>query len=233
MDDLQNGYYIWQRSDGFKFGIDAVLLSDFASSCTGRVIDLCTGTGIIPLLLAAKSGAEEICAVEIQRDIARMAQRSVEYNRLNDKIYIECMDLKNAPELFGRGQFNCVTVNPPYMKAGAGLVNDGDMKTISRHEVCCTLDDVIRVSAELLKPQGRLFMVHRPSRLSDIFCCMRKYRIEPKLLRFVASREGKAPNLVLVQGMKNAKSNLKLLPQLVVYNDDGSYSKEIDEIYGR
>ncbi|MGN0164161.1 MAG: tRNA1(Val) (adenine(37)-N6)-methyltransferase [Candidatus Ornithomonoglobus sp.] len=233
LDDLQNGYYIWQRNDGFKFGIDAVLLSDFAKACTGRVMDLCAGTGIIPLLLAAKSKAREICAVEIQREIADMARRSVEYNGLNDKIHIECADLKNAPELFGRGSFNCVTVNPPYMKAGSGLVNDGDMKTISRHEVRCTLDDVIRVSSELLTPLGKLFMVHRPSRLADIFCCMREYKIEPKLIRFVAPRVGKEPNLVLVHGIKNAKRDLKLLPQLIVYNDDGSYSKEIDEIYGR
>ncbi|MGN1115486.1 MAG: tRNA1(Val) (adenine(37)-N6)-methyltransferase [Candidatus Ornithomonoglobus sp.] len=233
LDDLQNGYYIWQRNDGFKFGIDAVLLSDFAKDCTGRVMDLCTGTGIIPLLLAAKSKAKEICAVEIQREIADMARRSVEYNGLNDKIHIECADLKDAPLLFGRGSFNCVTVNPPYMKAGSGLVNDGDMKTISRHEVRCTLDDVIRVCAALLKPLGKLFMVHRPSRLADIFCCMREYKIEPKLIRLVAPRAGKEPNLVLVHGIKNAKSDLKLLPQLIVYNDDGSYSKEIDEIYGR
>ena len=233
LDDLQNGYYIWQRNDGFKFGIDAVLLSDFAKACTGRVMDLCTGTGIIPLLLAAKSAAREICAVELQSEIAEMAQRSVEYNSLNDRIHIMCADLKDAPEMFGRGSFNCVTVNPPYMKAGAGLVNDGGMKTISRHEVCCTLDDVIRVSSELLKPFGKLFMVHRPSRLTDIFCCMRKYRLEPKLIRLVVPRAGKEPNLVLVHGVKNAKSDLKLLPQLIVYNEDGSYSKEIDEIYGR
>lgn len=233
LDDLQNGFYIYQRSDGFKFGIDAVLLSDFAKSASGRVIDLCTGTGIVPILLAAKSRAERIDAIEIQSEIAGMAERSVEYNNLGDRIHIKCADLKDAPAIFGKGQYNCVTVNPPYMKTGTGFINAGDMKTISRHEVCCTLDDVIKTASELLKPHGKLFMVHRPSRLADIFCTMRKYKIEPKLIRLVAPKKGKEPNLVLVHGVKNAKSDLKLLPELVVYNEDGSYSKEIDEIYGR
>lgn len=230
---MQNGYYIYQRNDGFKFGIDAVLLSDFAKSCTGRVMDLCTGTGIVPLLLAAKSKAEQIDAVEIQPEMAVMAQRSVDYNKLNDKIHIQCADLKEAGTVFGKGRYHCVTVNPPYMKTGSGFVNAGDSRTISRHEVCCTLDDVIRVAAELMIPFGKLFIVHRPSRLADLFSVMRKYKIEPKLMRLVAPRAGKEPNLVLVQGVKNAKSDLKLLPQLMVYREDGSYSKEIDEIYGR
>jgi tRNA1Val (adenine37-N6)-methyltransferase len=233
LDDLQNGYYIIQRNDGFKFGIDAVLLSDFARDCTGRVMDLCTGTGIIPLLLAAKSSAERIDAVELQSEIADMAKRSVKYNKLDDRLCVRCADLKDAPAIYGKSSFNAVTVNPPYMKNGTGLMNDGDMKTISRHEVKCTLDDVIRVSSELLKPHGKFYMVHRPSRLTDIFCAMREYKIEPKRIRFVSPRIGKEPNLVLVHGVKNAKSDLKLLPQLYVYKEDGGYSKEIDEIYGR
>lgn len=233
LDDLQNGYYIWQRNDGFKFGIDAVLLSDFAKSCTGRVMDLCTGTGIIPLLLVAKSRAEKIDAVELQPEIADMAKKSVEYNKLDGRIHIECADLKAASGIFGKGRYNCVTVNPPYMKTGAGFVNAGDMKTISRHEVCCTVDDVIKASAELLTPFGKLYMIHRPSRLADIFSAMRKYSIEPKLMRFVASKQGREPNLVLVHGVKNARSDLKMLPQLYVYDENGRYSKEIDEIYGR
>ena len=233
LDDLQNGYRIIQRRDGFRFGIDAVLLSDFAKKGKGRAIDLCTGTGIIPILLAAKTEISSIDAVEIQPEMAEMAQRSVEYNKLNDRVHIICADLKDAPSIYGKSCFETVTVNPPYMKSGSGLVNADDMKLISRHEVKCTLDDVVRVSAELLKTNGSLFMVHRPSRLADIFSAMRKYRIEPKLIRMVSPKTDKEPNMVLICGIKNAKSDIKFLPQLYVYNEDGGYSKEIDEIYGR
>lgn len=233
LDDLQNGYYIYQKNDGFKFGIDAVLLSDFAKEATGKVIDLCTGTGIIPLLLAAKTTATHIEGIEIQPQIAQMAQRSVEFNKLEDRINIRCADLKDACEIFGSVSFDALTVNPPYMKCGSGLVNDTDFKTISRHEVKCTLEDVIKVSAKLLKPFGKFYMVHRPSRLVDIFSLMRQYKIEPKTIRMVAPNPNKEMNLVLVYGIKNAKSELKTLPPLYVYDENGEYSKEIDEIYGR
>lgn len=233
IDDLQNGYFIRQRTDGFKFGMDAVLLADFAKSVSGRVMDLCTGTGIIPILLAAKSEAEEICGVELQPEFADMARRSAAENGLEGRLSIACADLKDAPALFGRGGFDCVTVNPPYMKAGAGLTNGEDMKTIARHEVKCTLDDVLESAAALLKPLGRFYMVHRPARLADIICGMRGAGIEPKLMRLVSPAADKAPKLVLIHGVKGAKSELKLLPQLVLYNSDGSIAKEVDEIYGR
>ncbi len=233
LDDLQNGYYIIQRNDGFKFGVDAVLLADFAKDARGRTIDLCTGTGIIPLLLAAKTELERIDAIELQPQMADMAARSVRYNGLCDRVYIKQGDLKDALNIYGSGIFDTVTVNPPYMKAGSGIVNSGDMLTISRHEVMCTLEDVLRVSSGLLSPRGRLYMVHRPSRLADIFSLMRKYRIEPKLMRLVSPREGKEPNMVLICGLKNGKPELKLLPALYIYGSGGNYSKEIDEIYGR
>lgn len=233
LDDLQNGCYIIQRTDGFKFGIDAVLLADFAKDSKGRAIDLCTGTGIVPILLSVKSNVSHIDAVEIQEDIADMAKRSVEYNNLDTLIHIKCMDLKNAAAEYGKAVFETVTVNPPYMKHGAGLVNDNDIKLISRHEVKCTLEDVISASSELLMPCGKLYMVHRPSRLVDIISVMRRFRIEPKVMRFVSPRKGVEPNLVLIKGIKDAKSELKLLPELYVYDEDGRYSKEIDEIYGR
>ncbi len=233
LDDLQNGYYIIQKSHGFRFGIDAVLLSDFAKSATGRTMDLCTGTGILPLLLASKSRAEHIDAVEIQPDIADMARRSVEYNSLEDKIDIRCLDLKDATKTYGKSIYDTVTVNPPYMRAGSGLVNYTDGKTISRHEVKCTLEDVIKTASDLLKPHGKLFMVHRPSRLVDIFSLMRQYKLEPKTMRLVAPEAGKEPNMVLVSGIKSAKSDLKIIPTLFVYDKDGRYTKEIDEIYGR
>lgn len=233
LDDLQNGYYIIQKNDGFRFGIDAVLLSDFAKSATGRVIDLCTGTGIIPLLLAAKSKAEHIDAVEIQPEIADMARRSVEYNNLTDKISVKCADLKDAEKLYSKSVYDVVTVNPPYMRKGSGFVNETDGKTISRHEVMCDLEDVIKTASALLKPHGKLFMVHRPSRLVDIFALMRQYKLEPKTIRLVAPVEGKEPNLVLVCGIKSAKSDLKIIPTLFVYEENGDYTKEIDKIYGR
>lgn len=233
LDDLQNGYYIFQKKDGFKFGIDAVLLSDFAKNVTGNVIDLCTGTGIIPLLLAAKANVKRIDAIEIQPQIAEMAERSVNYNKLQDKIHIACADLNDACEIFGSSVFDAVTVNPPYMKCGSGLVNETDSKTVSRHEVKCTLEDVIKTSSRLLKPFGKFYMVHRPSRLVDIFALMRQYKIEPKILRMVAPNPQKEMNLVLVYGIKNAKSELKTLSPLYVYDQNGEYSKEIDEIYGR
>lgn len=233
LDDLQNGYYIIQKNDGFRFGIDAILLSDFSKSATGKVIDLCTGTGIIPLLLIKKSKAEHIDAVEIQPEIADMAQRSVIYNKLTEKISVKCADIKDALKLYSKSVYDVVTVNPPYMRKGSGLVNETDAKTISRHEVKCDIEDVIRTASALLKPHGKLFMVHRPSRLVDIFALMRQYKLEPKTIRFVAPTYGKEPNLVLVCGIKSAKSDLKMIPTLFVYDKNGDYTKEIDEIYGR
>lgn len=233
IDDLQNGFHIIQKSDGFRFGIDAVLLSDFAKCSADRMIDLCTGTGVIPVLLAAKTGIKRFDAIEIQPEIAEMAQRSVQLNQLSDRIHIKCADLKEAPVIYGKSVFDAVSVNPPYMKFGSGLRNPDNAKLISRHEIKCTLEDVISVSAALLKPHGKLFMVHRPHRLTDIISTMREYRLEPKILRFVAPHIGKEPNLVLINGVKDSAPELKLLPQLYVYDTNGNYTKEIDEIYGR
>lgn len=234
LDDLQNGYYIIQKNDGFKFGVDAVLLADFAKDAPSKMtLDLCTGTGIVPILLCAKSKTPEIHALEIQEDIAEMAMRSAEYNKLTDRMFVKCGDLKNAANIYGKGKFDKITCNPPYMKGGAGLKNDVDTKTVSRHEVLCTLDDVIRVSSELLMSKGKFFMVHRPSRLADIMYTMRIYKIEPKKLRLVFPSPSKAPNLVLIEGMKDGGSELKLLPPLYIYSENGEYSEEIDEIYGR
>lgn len=234
LDDLQNGLFIIQKQNGFKFGIDAVLLSDFAKDArSSNTLDLCTGTGIIPLLLSAKTNTPNIHGLEIQHEIAEMAQRSVEYNNLNERVHITEGDLKNASDIYGKGRFDKITCNPPYMKYGRGIQNDIDTKSVSRHEILCTLDDVISISSQLLIPKGRFFMVHRPSRLADIMCAMRKYCIEPKRLRFVHPSYGKTPNLLLVEGMKNGGDELRLMPPLYVYNEDGTYSDEIDEIYGR
>lgn len=234
LDDLQNGYYIIQKNDGFKFGVDAVLLADFAKEAKSKnTLDLCTGTGIVPLLLARKTNTENICGLEIQHDIADMAKRSVEYNKLTDRVHITEGDLKDAENIYGRGTFDKITVNPPYMKSGAGLINDADTKTISRHEVMCSLDDVIQVSSKLLISKSRFFMVHRPARMADIICTMRKYNLEPKRIRFVHPTAGKAANLILIEGMKDGGGELKMMPPLYVHKDDGTYTEEIDRIYER
>lgn len=234
LDDLQNGLFIIQKQNGFKFGIDAVLLSDFAKDTRSKnTLDLCTGTGIVPLLLSVKTDTPRICGLEIQSEIAQMAKRSVEYNKIGKRVEIVEGDLKNAVEIYGRCSFDKITCNPPYMKKGTAVRNEIDTKSISRHEVMCTLDDIMRVSRELLVSKGRLFMIHRPSRLADILCAMRKYRIEPKRIRFIHPEVNKAPNLVLAEGMKDGGEELKFLPPLYVYNEDGTYTEEIDIIYGR
>ncbi len=234
LDDLQNGLFIIQKQNGFKFGIDAVLLSDFAKDTRSKnTLDLCTGTGIVPLLLSVKTDTPRICGLEIQSEIAQMAKRSVEYNKIGKRVEIVEGDLKNAVEIYGRCSFDKITCNPPYMKKGTAVRNEIDTKSISRHEVMCTLNDIMRVSRELLVSKGRLFMIHRPSRLADILCAMRKYRVEPKRIRFIHPEVNKAPNLVLVEGMKDGGEELKFLPPLYVYNEDGTYTEEIDIIYGR
>lgn len=234
LDDLQNGLFIIQKQNGFKFGIDAVLLSDFAKDTRSKnTLDLCTGTGIVPLLLSVKTDTPRICGLEIQSEIAQMAKRSVEYNKIGKRVEIVEGDLKNAVEIYGRCSFDKITCNPPYMKKGTAVRNEIDTKSISRHEVMCTLDDIMRVSRELLVSKGRFFMIHRPSRLADILCAMRKYRVEPKRIRFIHPEVNKAPNLVLVEGMKDGGEELKFLPPLYVYNEDGTYTEEIDIIYGR
>lgn len=233
-DDLQiNGLRIIQKKQGFKFGIDAVLLSDFAKASKSKAtLDLCTGSGIIPLLLSAKTDSQKICGLEIQKDICDMAKRSVELNSLQERVHITEGDLKNAADLFGKASFDKITCNPPYMKVGSGVENNTKSKSISRHEILCSLEDVISASSDLLIPFGHLFMVHRPNRLTDILYYMRNYRIEPKRMRLVYPGVQKAANLLLIEGVKNGKSDLKLLPNLYVYDENGNYTDEIDKIYG-
>lgn len=234
LDDLQNGRFIIQKTDGFKFGMDAVLLADFAKGMRAkRCMDLCTGSGIVPLLLSVKTKTERIDALEIQRDIADMARRSAEYNGLSERVVIEQGDLKNAADIYGKRVFDAVTCNPPYMKCGAAVVNEADTKVISRHEVMCSLDDVMSAAADLLKVGGRLYMVHRPSRLADIFVSMRNFRIEPKRMRLVAPSADKAPNLVLIEGIFLGGAELRLEPTLYIFDENGGETEELRGIYGK
>ncbi len=235
IDDLQrklpNGkdLKIIQNPDWFCFGIDAVLLSDFAEIKRGDlVMDLGTGTGIIPLLLAAKTNAAHIDALEIQAEVAQMASRSVLLNGLEDKITIKNIDLVNYKTDV---QYNAVVCNPPYKTAETGIVNTQDKLKISRHEICCTLGDVVKTASRILKPFGRFSLIHRPERLADIIFEMRVNKLEPKRIRYVHSYAGDVPVMVMVEGRKCAKPYIKTEPPLVVYNSDGSYTDEIIKIY--
>lgn len=221
---------IIQNPDWFCFGIDAVLLSDFAEVKQGdRVMDLGTGTGIIPLLLAAKTKADHIDALEIQSKVSDMAQRSVALNNLEDKISIINGDLVNYKTDI---QYNVVVCNPPYKMAETGLLNVEDTLKISRHEICCTLSDIVKTASRILKPFGRFAMIHRPERLVDIIFEMRINKLEPKRIRYIHSYWEEAPVMVMVEGRKCAKPYIKTEPPLVIYNKDGSYTDEIIRIYG-
>ncbi len=235
LEDLQaGGLMLLQKKDGFRFGIDAVLLADFAKDIkTENILDLCTGNGIVPVLLSRKSAAGRICGIEIQPDAAEMAQRSVRLNRLEDRVFITEGDLKNAPEIYGKRSFGLVTCNPPYMPAQNGIKNELDAKTIARHEVLCTLEDVISASGALLKHQGHLVMVHKPARLADIIYLMRREDIEPKRIRFIHKSYTSEPSLVLVDGAYKGGAQLNILPSLFLYDEAGAETEELKRIYER
>lgn len=234
IDDLhRNGYQIIQDPGRFCFGMDAVLLSGFAKVKRGeKVLDLGTGTGIIPILLEAKTEGAHFTGLEIQPESADMAQRSVLYNGLEEKISIVTGDIKDASNIFGASSFDVITTNPPYMIGEHGIKNGADAKTIARHEVLCTLDDILSQSARMLKQGGRFYMVHRPFRLAEIFSKMIQYKIEPKRMQLVSPYIEKEPNMVLIEGMKGAKSRITVEKPLIVYEDEGVYTRDILEIYG-
>ncbi len=220
IDDLGNGYKIIQDTDGFCFGTDSVLLSDFAVVKKGqRVVDLCTGNGIIPVLLCSKTDVSSVSGIEIQQHPYDMAVRSCELNKLNDRISFINDDVKNALTHFEYNSIDVITCNPPYMIAGSGFQNDKDAKTIARHEILITIDDVARIASKLLKYGGKMYMVHRCDRLIDVVCAMRKYGIEPKRLQMVHPRPGDAPNLFLIEGLAGGKSSLKLEKPIYMYGE--------------
>ncbi|WP_313755676.1 tRNA1(Val) (adenine(37)-N6)-methyltransferase [Tissierella sp.] len=223
---------IIQNKEKFSYGTDAIFLSHFAKG-KGTVMDLGTGTGIIPLRLYAKDKVDKIYGIEIQEEVAEVAKRSIELNKLDDKISIINMDLKELPMKFGKSTMDTITTNPPYMKSGGALVNPKENFAISRHEITCTLEDIIRVTEYLLKPLGKFYMVHRPDRLVDIIYLLRKYKIEPKYIRFIQPKISKKPNLILIEAVKTGKPDLKFYEPLIVYNEDGTYTDEIYKIYGR
>lgn len=234
IDDLQRNHLrIIQNEEKFCFGMDAVLLSGFAKiKAKERVLDLGTGTGIIPILLSAKTEAEHLTALEIQEESADMARRSVALNGLQEKIEIVTGDIKEASNLFGRAVFDVVTCNPPYMNDQHGLKNPDLPKAIARHEVLCSLEDVVREAAAVLKPNGRFYLVHRPFRLAEIFAVLQKYKLEPKAMRLVHPFVDKEPNMVLLECLKGGKSMIKIAPPLIVYREPGVCTEEIYSVYG-
>ncbi len=235
IDDLdRNGYKIIQNKDKFCFGMDAVLLSEFTKVKGGEdVLDLGTGTGVIPILLEAKTKGRHFTGLEIQAESADMAIRSVELNNLQDKIDIVCGDIKEASHFFGKGKYDVVTSNPPYMNDLHGLKNPEEQKAIARHEVKCTLDDVVREAAAVLKPSGRFCMVHRPHRLVEIINTFSKYKLEPKRLRLVYPYIDREANMVLIEGVRGGKSMIKVEKPLIVYEENGSYTEEVYRIYNK
>ena len=235
LDDLQcNGLYLIQDPDKFCFGIDAVLLSNFVKvKKNGHVVDLCTGSGIVPILLSAKTGAKKITGIEIQSDIADMARRSVSYNKLDEKIDIINDDISNALKYINNCSVDSVCVNPPYMKDTTAIKNPDLPMAIARHELLTDLETVINIASKLLKESGKFFMIHRPNRLSEIFASMRKNRIEPKRLRFIHPYIESKANLVLIEGAKGSGVWMDVEPPLVVYKDKNVYTDEVLKIYGR
>lgn len=234
IEDLQyKNLKIIQNKKGFCFGIDSILLSDFAKEIKkdAKVIDLGTGTGIIATLLCKKTQLKEIIGIEKQKEVYEMAKRSIKLNELENQFKILNEDILNLTNKLEKNTFDAIVTNPPYKKKDTGIINEEEKKIISRHETTATLEDFIKVSKELLKDKGEFYMVHRPDRLVDILSLMRHYKIEPKILRFVYSNETSEPKLILIKGIKNAKPFLKVQKNLYIYNQNGEYTDEINQIY--
>ena len=236
IDDLEfKNLKIIQNKDGFCFGIDSVLLSDFAKNIKkdSMVLDLGTGTGIIPILLCGKTKLKKVTGIELQEEVAKMAKKSIKLNNLEDKFNVINENIINLNKIYENQTFDVIVSNPPYKKKDTGITNENEKKIISRHEISASLEDFIKISKDLLKDKGEFYMVHRPERLVDIFELMRKYKIEPKILKMVYSYKNKEPKLILIKGVKNAKPFLKVESNLYIYEDTGKYTKEILKIYNK
>ncbi len=229
IDDLQcNGYRLIQNTACFCFGMDAVLLSSFASAGRGdRVLDLCTGNGVIPVLMRGKTQCRDFTGIEVQELSYELARRNVKLNELDEDIRMIHGDIREIQKLLGREEFDVVTCNPPYMDGADGLINPDSAKAIARHEIMCSLEDVVSATAACLKEKGRVYMVHRPRRLVDIFEMFRKYRIEPKRLRMVHSFVDKDAKMVLVEGVKGGNRQMIVEKPLIIYGADGKYTEEL------
>ncbi len=235
LDDLGlGGIRLVQDKRMFCFGVDAVLLANYATvKPDNKVLDLCSGNGIIPFIIHAKKRADKIYCMEIQENNCRLIEKSIAYNKTEGKIIPVCDDLNNWQRHFSPASFDVITCNPPYIKQGGGLVNPNDFKRCARHEVFCTLEDVVLSSAAMLRPGGRLAMVYRPDRLAELIFTLKTHKLEPKRMRTVHSRFGDKPNLILLESIRGGKSELTFEPPLYIYKNKDEYSDEIETIYGR
>lgn len=235
LDDLQcKGYQIIQDPKRFCFGVDAVFLSNFVTvKRGGRILDLGTGTGIIPILLAAKTEAAHITGLEIQKESAEMAVRSIQLNGLEERITITEGDIKEAADIFSAASFDVITSNPPYMTHEHGLENAYEPKNIARHEILCNLEDVVRAAARLVKPGGSFFMIHKPFRLAEIFGMLMQYKLEPKRMRLIYPYVEKEPTMVMIEAVRGGRSRIKIEPPLIVYQEKGVYTEEVRRMYGQ
>ena len=234
VDDLERcGFKIIQDPSKFCFGMDAVLLSGYAYAKRGeRILDLCTGNGIIPILLAAKTQAEHIVGIEIQKDAADLARRSVAANDIADRVSIICADIKDTGDYLQAGIFDVVTCNPPYMIDSHGIKNPDSPRAIARHEIMCTFDDVAKTASKMLRPGGKMFLIHRPFRLTEIFETLTKYNLEPKRMKLVHPYVNREPNMVLIEAGLGGRRRLTVERPLIVYESPDCYTKEIYDIYG-
>ncbi|MBO5564471.1 MAG: tRNA1(Val) (adenine(37)-N6)-methyltransferase [Lachnospiraceae bacterium] len=233
IDDLQrDGLRVVQDTEGFLFGIDAVLLSAYARAEEGEaLLDLCTGTGVIPILLSAKTKAEKITGLEIWPESVELARKSVRLNGLTSRIEIIEGDVKEADRIFAPASFDVITCNPPYLKKEGGKTSAKDARAVARHEILCTFDDVARAAGTLLKPGGSFYLVHRPFRLPELFASLCKYRLEPKAMRLVHPYADHAPTMVLLRCVRDGRAELQIGAPLIVYEREGVYTKEVLEMY--
>ena len=234
LDDLQlSGLKIIQNPEKFCFGMDAVLLSGFVRTRKGELLlDIGTGTGILPLLLSAKTECAHLTGLEIQEESADMARRSVAINHLEDRISIVTGDVREAGQIFAPASFDCITCNPPYVIGKHGITNPDAPKAIARHEILCTFEDVAAAAALLLRSGGKFFLVHRPFRLSEIMVTLTKHHLEPKRMRLVYPYVDKEPNMVLIEAVRGGNSRMTVEPPLIIFESQGNYTKEIREKYG-
>ena len=233
LDDLQrNGLKIIQKTDGFCFGMDAVLLSGFAQVKPGETVLDLEQDGHYSASAFRQNRGKRFVGLEIQEAVAEMGGRSVAFNELENKIQIMRGDIKEASRIFGSASFDVVTANPPYMNDAHGLKNPAEIKAISRHEVLCTLEDVIREGTKVLKPGGRMYMVHRPHRLMEILGTMKSFKLEPKRMKFVHPFQDRDANMVLIEAVRGGGSWMKVEPPVIVYESPGVYTEEIYRVYG-
>ena len=236
IDDLEyKGLKIIQNKNGFCFGIDSILLSDFAKEIpnNSKVLDLGTGTGIISILLCEKTKLSKITGIEVQEEVYELAKRNSKLNKLENKFEVINENIKNLEKIFEKNSIDAIVTNPPYKKENTGITNENKLKLISRHEIEADLNDFINISSKLLKNNGTFYMVHRPERLADIMYLLRKNKLEPKILQLIYPKINKEPTMILIKAVKNAKPFLRIKEPLIIYNEDNTYTEEVLKIYNK